>query len=294
VQILALTFSKEAAMYMREKLEKLLQGTEIQFKTFHSFCSELIKDHAERCKVPGDFKIFEEMDSAIFIFRELGTDARTASLYANTIGKAKYLNISIDKYEEKKSAIGALDYGDLNKIALWYLDVYGTQGLNNTFHYIIIDEFQATNKILRVAHTLIEKNYGEEKRQECLLLKNHNDIEGENVSIIETEDDNEEARAIVEKIEDYLAQGITPKDIQYKVRRLTLEQLGLPNPRTFELIDGNFESAGGSRMEGLDETAVEDMIEIAHKIAHDYEYGFRRTNDEKVCGECGYGLYCGE
>ena len=73
--------------------------------------------------------------------------------------------------------------------------------------------FRSTNKILRVAHTLIEKNYGEEKRQECLLLKNHKDTEGEHVSIIETEDDNEEARAIVENIENYLAQGIPPKEI---------------------------------------------------------------------------------
>src|SRR3972149_6739798 len=377
-RILALTFSKEAARNMREKVEKLLQGKEVIVKTFHSFCAELIKDHADRCKVPGDFKIFEEMDSAIFIFRELKTDAYTASLYANTIGKAKDLNIAIDKfkefletirkqvqdiekdetrweekyreskfklntfhlqefkdkedkkakqaekkrysefidlyeeyqkysnfisawekYEEKKSGIGALDYGDLNKIALWYLDVYGTRGLNTTFRYIIIDEFQdtnyvqcelikkltaanknitvvadpnqtiyafrgaytnnieefktqfslsdkdivsldvsfrSTNKILRVAHTLIEKNYGEEKRQECLLLKNYKDIEGENVSIIETEDDNEEARAIVEKIEEYLAQGILPKEIAVLYRthaqgrkvRQTLENRGLP------------------------------------------------------------------
>jgi len=99
-QILALTFSKEAARNMREKVEKLLQGKEVIVKTFHSFCAELIKDHAERCRVPGDFKIFEEMDSAIFIFRELKVDARTASLYANTIGKAKDLNISIDKFKE--------------------------------------------------------------------------------------------------------------------------------------------------------------------------------------------------
>ncbi|PKL52727.1 MAG: hypothetical protein CVV36_10980 [Candidatus Methanoperedenaceae archaeon HGW-Methanoperedenaceae-1] len=73
-----------------------------------------------------------------------------------------------------------------------------------------------------------------------------------------------------------------------------MERLGLPNPRTFELIDGKFESAGGSRMDGLDEKAVEGMIEIARKIARDYECGFERTKDEKVCGECGYGLYCGD
>jgi DNA helicase-2/ATP-dependent DNA helicase PcrA len=88
------------------------------------------------------------------------------------------------------------------------------------------------------------------------------------------------------------ARGIEHVYPQYKVKRLTLEQLGLPNPRTFELIDGKFESAGSSRMEGLDENAVEDMIEIAKSIANDYECGFEKTKDEKVCGECGYGLYC--
>ncbi len=40
------------------------------------------------------------MDSAIFIFRELKTDAYTASLFASTVGKAKDLNISIDKFKE--------------------------------------------------------------------------------------------------------------------------------------------------------------------------------------------------
>jgi ATP-dependent exoDNAse (exonuclease V) beta subunit len=50
------------------KVEKLLQGKEVIVKTFHSFCSELIKDYADRCKVPGDFKIFEEIDSMCCIY----------------------------------------------------------------------------------------------------------------------------------------------------------------------------------------------------------------------------------
>jgi DNA helicase-2/ATP-dependent DNA helicase PcrA len=54
---------------------------------------------------------------------------------------------------------------------------------------------------------------------------------------------------------------------KYRVKRLTLELLARPNPRTFELTCVRYECAGSSRMEGL---------------------------DEKVCGECGYGLYCGD
>jgi DNA helicase-2/ATP-dependent DNA helicase PcrA len=67
-RILAVTFSKVAARNMREKVEKLLQGKEVIVKTFHSFCAELIKDHTERCKVPGDFKIFEEIGSMCCIY----------------------------------------------------------------------------------------------------------------------------------------------------------------------------------------------------------------------------------
>ena len=94
-QILALTFSREAARNMHEEIEEPLQGKEVYVWTFHSFCAELIRDNADKCKIQSDFKIFEEIDSAIFIHRELGIDARNAGLYANTISKAKDLNISI-------------------------------------------------------------------------------------------------------------------------------------------------------------------------------------------------------
>lgn len=90
------------------------------------------------------------------------------------------------------------------------------------------------------------------------------------------------------------AHGIEHVYPKYKVKRLTLELLARPNPRTFELTGGKYGCAGSSRMEGLDESAIDDMIEIAKSIAHDYEHGFERTKDEKACEGCGYRLYCGE
>ena len=90
------------------------------------------------------------------------------------------------------------------------------------------------------------------------------------------------------------ARGIEHVYPQYKVKRLTLEHLALPNPRTFEMMGGKYECAGSSRIGALDEGAIEDMIEIARSISHDYEHGFERTRDEKVCEECGYRLYCGD
>ncbi|MDW7728296.1 MAG: PD-(D/E)XK nuclease family protein, partial [Candidatus Methanoperedens sp.] len=90
------------------------------------------------------------------------------------------------------------------------------------------------------------------------------------------------------------ARGMEQIYPKYRVKRLTLELLARPNPRTFELKDGKFESAGNSRLDGLYENAIEDMIEIAKSVAHDYEHGFERTKDEKACEGCGYRLYCGE
>ena len=46
-RILEFTFSKEAARIMCEKVDKLFQGKEVIFKTFHSFCAELIRDQMQ-------------------------------------------------------------------------------------------------------------------------------------------------------------------------------------------------------------------------------------------------------
>ncbi|AKB57972.1 ATP-dependent helicase [Methanosarcina barkeri] len=351
-KILALTFSREAARNMEQKIRELLgQGADVKVSTFHAFCAELIKDNAERCGVSEQFTIFEDIDTAIMIYKELGTTTRNATLYAKTISMAKDLNIPIDDfrsylqkkkrslldfveeskleqfymdckinlntfhlknknqqkalknekkswqrfikfykeyykykdfisawemYENKKKALNCLDYGDLNWIALNFLNEYGTIELNDTYSHIIVDEFQdtnyvqfelikhltakepnitvvgdvnqsiyafrgaysdnieefkkqfgisendvinldvsfrSTNKILNVAHRLISQNYPEDRKNECILLKNCNDNNGKNVVIQETKDDGEEARKIVEQIEAYIEKGVPLKEI---------------------------------------------------------------------------------
>jgi len=82
-----------------EKVGKLLQGKEVLLRLFNSFCAELIKDHAEDAKFLAISRYSKRWIQPFSIFRELGTDAKTASLYANTIGKQRpeYL---IDKFKE--------------------------------------------------------------------------------------------------------------------------------------------------------------------------------------------------
>lgn len=351
-KILALTFSREAARNMEQKIRELLgQEADVKISTFHAFCAELIKDNAERCGVSEQFTIFEDIDTAILIYKELGTTSRNAALYSKTISIAKDLNIPIENfrnflqkkktsllelveenkledfyteykinlntfhlkdknqqkalknekkswqdfielyeeyqryadflkawetYEERKKVLNCLDYGDLNWITLNFLNKYGTTELNDTYSHIIVDEFQdtnyvqfelikhlttkeanitvvgdvnqsiyafrgaysdnieefkkqfgisetdvinldvsfrSTNKILSVAHKLISQNYPENRKSECILLKNYNNNDGKNVVIQETKDDGEEARKIVEQIEAYIEKGVPLKEI---------------------------------------------------------------------------------
>ncbi|RPJ77969.1 MAG: ATP-dependent helicase, partial [Alphaproteobacteria bacterium] len=351
-KILALTFSREAARNMEKKIRELLNlGADVKVSTFHAFCAELIRNNAEKCGVLDKFAIFEEIDVAILIYKEMGTTSRNAALYSSTIAKAKDLNISINQfndyletkkkslfrfteesrfeqfytecqinlntfhlkskdqqkalkdekknwqefielyedyrkyvnfiraweiYEERKKALNCLDYGDLSRIALNFLNKYGSAELNDNYTHIIVDEFQdtnyvqfelikhltereknitvvadenqsiyafrgaysnnieefkkhfgisekdvvpldvsfrSTNKILKVAHRLISHNYPEDRKSECILLKNCKDNEGKNVVVQETKDDGEEARKVVELIESYIEKGIPLKEI---------------------------------------------------------------------------------
>jgi DNA helicase-2/ATP-dependent DNA helicase PcrA len=66
---------------------------------------------------------------------------------------------------------------------------------------------------LKVALKLISQNYPEDRKSECIFLKNCNNNEGKNVIIQETKDDGEEARKVVEQIESYIEKGVPLKEI---------------------------------------------------------------------------------
>lgn len=79
-KILALTFSREATRNMEQKISALLDmGTNVKVSTFHAFCAELIRNNAEKCGVLEQFTILEEIDAAILIYKELGTNFEKCS-----------------------------------------------------------------------------------------------------------------------------------------------------------------------------------------------------------------------
>ncbi len=62
------------------------------------------------------------------------------------------------------------------------------------------------------------------------------------------------------------ARGIEHVYPKYKVKRLTLELLARPNPRTFELTCGKYKCEGSSRMEELDGKVKIIKTDLFHQV----------------------------
>ena len=64
-EILALTYTVNAAKEMRERLRKLLGGTTVQATTFHDYCLGLLKAAGQ------DFGVLDEQDLWIYLRRRI-------------------------------------------------------------------------------------------------------------------------------------------------------------------------------------------------------------------------------
>jgi DNA helicase-2/ATP-dependent DNA helicase PcrA len=144
--ILALTFSREAAANMNNKVEQLLGGTtDVHVSTFHSFCAEIIRENADKCGITAEFSILEDVDSSIILYRDLGIKIKDAALYTSSISKAKDLNITIDKLkaflQDKKQSLLALQADEDN----WEQIFQDNTTRLNTFH-LLADNAKKTLK----------------------------------------------------------------------------------------------------------------------------------------------------
>lgn len=211
-KIVCLTFSNEAANSLRTKILPILKDDrEPIMRTFHAFCSDLIKKHGKNIEIAENFRIITPEDAKIMLHKHFKIQPYYCHRYISTIGTAKDLGIKIeelDKYfidninalgnpnlEEtienlnftlktahlkkesyhKKSGLSELierhqklldlrkfvqawkayekikkiknfqDYSDLNKNAIDLLEK--NPHIANEFDYIIVDEFQDTNKM---------------------------------------------------------------------------------------------------------------------------------------------------
>jgi DNA helicase-2/ATP-dependent DNA helicase PcrA len=187
--ILAITFTNKAAREMAERVEGLL-GERISrgmwILTFHSACARILRREHNHLGLPSTFTIYDEGDTERLVsgvLRDLNVDAKRfpPRAMATAIGKAKDVVVGADEYadaaanfyeqiiakvyveyERRKRAAGALDFDDLisETVRLFRDHPEILEHYQERFRYILIDEYQDTNRAQYQLVNLLADKYG--------------------------------------------------------------------------------------------------------------------------------------
>ena len=173
-RILAVTFTNKAAKEMSSRVESLLNipVQNLWIGTFHGICARILRMEAENWNFKRDFTIYDDDDQNKVIkkvLKKLGVPKETLhpSKLKHIIKKAKNDFISPDElesitygndsqlitaaYEQYLNILsdsGAFDFEDLLLRPVEMLEKYpeSREKWQNKFDYILVDEFQDTNK----------------------------------------------------------------------------------------------------------------------------------------------------
>lgn len=174
-EILAITFTNKASKEMKQRVEGLLENEskDIWLGTFHSVCIRILKREIENLGYTKNFNVYDEDDKQKLIkeiMKEQGIDDKeiSAKYIISEISSAKdkfiepddYLDINKNEYMKNK--IGkvykiyqsrlkkndGVDFDDIInhtvKLFLEFPDILAHY--QNKFKYILVDEYQDTNK----------------------------------------------------------------------------------------------------------------------------------------------------
>ena len=187
--ILAITFTNKAANEMKERVEKLVGelARDMWIGTFHSICVRILRRYIDRIGFDSSFVIFDTSDQKSLIkacLKELNLDDKvfTDRSIQFEISNAKNEMLEPDMYEarakgdfrkEKIASVytiyqerlrnnNAIDFDDIINFTIKILtqnpDVleYYTQ----KFQYVLVDEYQDTNKAQFMLVSLLASRYG--------------------------------------------------------------------------------------------------------------------------------------
>ena len=170
--IFTVTFTNKAAREMRERI-CALSGEEMNglwLGTFHSQCCRILRREITHIGFRPDFTIYDEDDQCNLIrhiLRELsihealykGVAARISSLKSSLTGPEEFLSkgdgYGFDeklakvyiRYQDELKRCNALDFDDLLGYTIMLFEKYPEvlKRYQNSFRYVLIDEFQDTN-----------------------------------------------------------------------------------------------------------------------------------------------------
>lgn len=175
-QVLAITFTNKAANELKDRLVNFLGdiGNNIWASTFHSTCAKILRKHAEKIGYSGHFTVYDSDDIKRLIKecqQTLNIDDKILSQRSiisaishakdNLIGYKEYSRqagndfrlTQIAKiyniYQKRLIEADAMDFDDLLFNTVILLKRY-PEILNyyqDKFHYVMVDEYQDTNKV---------------------------------------------------------------------------------------------------------------------------------------------------
>jgi DNA helicase-2/ATP-dependent DNA helicase PcrA len=171
--ILAITFTNKAAGEMKQRVAALLPGNRVLISTFHSFGVRFLRLYGHRLGLEGNFTIYDQSDRTRVVKQALDAakidkahftpDAIQAAIskaknqlllpdqYARQNGGDFFTDVVAQVYgvyEKRMRDANALDFDDL---LLWPAlalsnDPELRAELDARFQYVLIDEYQDTNK----------------------------------------------------------------------------------------------------------------------------------------------------
>lgn len=191
--ILAVTFTNKAAAEMRERVSALIgpRAEQVWVGTFHAMCVRILRRYAERLGFPKQFLIFDTADQLAAVracLKELNLDPKRndprsllgaiSAAKNNLMDPSEYAEKASDfwertvarvyeRYQEKLRENGAFDFDDLllATVRLFRQEVDVLQYYRDRFRYLMIDEYQDTNKVQYVLVNML----AEEHRNLCVV-----------------------------------------------------------------------------------------------------------------------------
>ncbi len=188
-EILAITFTNKAANEMKTRVEKLvgMQASDIWMGTFHSICVRILRKQIDRLGFDTSFIIFDTSDQKTLVKKIIKSMNLDDKIYSDKsiiyeISKAKNDMLEPDQYaakyksdfrKEKIAEIyeiyqkslkdnNAIDFDDIINFTIKILmdnpDLL--EYYSSKFKYVLVDEYQDTNKAQFTLVSLLASKYG--------------------------------------------------------------------------------------------------------------------------------------
>ncbi len=171
-KILAVTFTNKAAGEMRERAAGMVdsdQAKKLTVSTFHALCVRILRADIECLGYKRNFSIYDQGDClgtirAIITRTAAKNEKLDPNAAQSTISKLKndpriaaggmpkedtLVGAVFNRYQAELRRMNAVDFDDLLLLAVRILreNPAAREKWNNRFHYLMVDEFQDTNRL---------------------------------------------------------------------------------------------------------------------------------------------------